>query len=725
MIENISTVELRNNSDSKAQVTVCAIDRAGNMASAQRPRAGQTLQSVRVDNKRRTHLIAAVVEAPRASGLNRFRLRLRNQVNAASLRPVRGSSDLHVHQIANLAIGGRLYWGQHDGPIAQALQPEIFNGKIGPRSQDGQIDVPSMEDLLGSALERDSIDANLSIAMQKTPPDDEGFVSIDGEGGYPTFESWPHHADRSHQQVYIDWLKEAVTRRRGEGRALGLIVASAVHNDVLCTILTAVDKKGNVPEYDASGNIKVWKSARFGCTDWETLTRQVEAMQALDAKYDWYDIALNPWHACQIIRDGGLAVVVSLESDKPLSNYYGLYEGGDWKDTLEYYRSMGVTSLQIVHESDSRFCGAAQHRKEMEALQIAHWPKVSIRTIIRQGSVFDIDKGTGQNRLGMTPWGKQLIQEMVARNMPIDLAHGSVKCRRAVFQEAPTDYGVYDSHTKFEKLMKPSAGQQNFGVHVLNREKTFMILEELEQEYLDNKILIGLRPTSIDVYDAPNAAVVNNCPGSAKSFAQLIQYAHDRGFDFAYGTDFNTGVAQLGPRFGPERCYAATADLKQGFKTQRPIQRPAPALPPVASQVAPIATTNYYSDGMATIGWLPELSYDLQVLLQTPGANKLNQGAERYLAMWNRAYGYGPPKAQQQQAAAGTPGAPCEDNWNCASNNCEGQAIGGQKICVCKNDGHCPGTQVCAKPIASQNFCVAKDSRFLGQVCFTDKMCAS
>src|SRR5207253_9941186 len=104
--------------------------------------------------------------------------------------------------------------------------------------------------------------------------------------------------------------------------------------------------------------------------------------------------------------------------------------------------------------------------------------------------------------------------------------------------------------------------------------------------------------------------VANTCPGSARSFAQMVIYAADQGFDFAYGTDFNTGVAQLGPRFGAGRCWASLPQLKDKARTARPVVDEGD-LPARASTIESIAGTNYYTSGMATYGWMPELTVDL------------------------------------------------------------------------------------------------------------------
>src|SRR5262249_42626746 len=154
-----------------------------------------------------------------------------------------------------------------------------------------------------------------------------------------------------------------------------------------------------------------------------------------------------------------------------------------------------------------------------------------------------------------------------------------------------------------------------------------------------HKVLIGLRPASIDVKDAPDGKVRNDCPGSARSYAQLVQFASDQGLSFAIGSDFNGGVGQVGPRFGATRCYAARQDLKKEdlIPPSRASKDEGP-LPDRAKSIGRIAGTAYYTDGLSTIGWEPELVVDVADNLKAPGGQKLRDGAEAFLTMWERAW---------------------------------------------------------------------------------------
>lgn len=716
MAQSESIIEIQKRGGrSAANITVCELNQAGRVVRSHRrtfPK-GKKIPSPRkvvIENGNDTRIIAVVVDTAFGTKDFEYKARLANNPIKNNIGPVAGIADLHVHQFADIAFGARMMWGAHDGPVETALAPE----QLSTNNPKGVMEVVEQ---LGNV----SLDANILMYMALGSKNkdglptksDEGFVTL-STGGFPYYTDWPHHADRSHQQAHISWLEEAVMRNRKEKENLSLMVLSIVHNDILCKVYKAFDPYGNVPIRNSQGRITGWKSASWKCEDDESVKLQLNAAHALERKYPWYRIALNPWHARQIIKDGHLAVVVSLETDKPLSDQSGKYS--NWEHTLDFYRSKGVTTLQVVHESDSIFCGAAQHRNMMKYLQGLHSPINSIVNKTRNKTPFDLHESgerRGQNKLGVTPDGEKLIDAMVARHMPIDLAHGSVRCREGIISRVPKDYGLYDSHTKFEKLLQTAGANlnelnlksdENFPPYsVIQREKTFVVREDMIDLYRDNKVLLGLRTASIDVDTAPAApgdpsihGYKNDCPGSAQSFAQQVKYANDKDLLFAYGTDFNTGVSQLGPRFGKERCYASHPGIKVKERTNRPVGD-APPIPARAESVRPIAGTNYYFDGLATIGWLPELTNDLRAM-GVPGADKLTNGAENYIQMWQRTYEHGPTKSGYRPA----------DSYG---------------IGECKKDNDCRRGEFCSTPVFGKNACLAKIAD--GKACTTKNHCRS
>jgi hypothetical protein len=689
-------------------LTVCVLDYEGDVVTAQRRSfergtgGEHSARKIAIEHKQNA-IVGVVVDTPVSVDNFEYRVRLSSEPIHNDLGPVKGIADLHVHQLMNLAFAGRMYWGQHSGPKSLALAPEVRN------PSGSNLDLSNPDALLEQLSRPDGVDANLLMAALNPKTTDEGFFQYGGEGA-SSYRDWLHHADRSHQQVHIDWVKAAHDSARQQGSGLNLMVVSAVNNNVLCSVLKTVDPFGNVPVRDNTGRIVDWESKAWGCSDHENVVRQIRAIHQLEQDHPWYRVAMSPWHARQIISEGDLAVVISMETDKPLSAEGNNY--GSWEQQLDHYRALGLSTLQVVHESDSRFAGAALHRDMMIALQAVHWPIASISNLLKSGTSFTLDERQ-YNRLGLTSDGKKLVDAMMTRNMPIDLAHMSARARKDLFEYIKQPYALYDSHTKFERLMRPGPGQSGRGDKVLEREQEFMVLEELLPKYMQQRVLVGLRTASVDVYAAPHAAVANDCPGSAKSFAQLVQYAYDSGLPFAYGTDFNTGVSQLGPRFGKDkRCFAALPELKD----PAPAPGPAEAKPARAQQVRAIDGTNYYDDGLAHIGWLPELTEDL-IGLGTPGATRLRDSAEAYLQMWERAYSVQPtrPVAGPDTDTGPAPGSValgggCSAGDQCHSGRCSG-ALGMAGVCVCNEDRDCSDGKYCdAGPDLTQNACRAKQA---------------
>ena len=528
-----------------------------------------------------------------------------------------GLADLHLHQLADLGFGGRVLMGEHRGPKSSALAPD----QLSPGSENlsqvaGALAINIAAPFSPAAIltfPHLSIDSNILLTASRLPTgqllttllsgqgantpgrfvagvvnspnkkgvtsfanrDEDGFfqVAMPG-GGSPDFTSWPHHADRGHQQAHIDWLKAA------HDRGLNLVVVSLVHSPFLCNVFRLTDAYGNVAEQrDGSGKIARWASQNWNCDTQATINREIDAAQALDAEYDWYEIVMSPAHARYVIAQGKLAVVLSIESDGVLNNEFG---HGDFEDELLKMRMRGVTTLQMVHERDSRFCGAAPHRDDLKFLQFLRYGVQETLTHPQSlfgklanpendGSPFSL-LPNGRNRIGLKEDGVRLLTLMMDQGMPIDLAHMSVQCRNDVFAQIDQHgggYGIFDSHTKFERMINPALpgnsevrDRTGFVPAALDREKEFMITEDLLPAYQKHDVLLGLRTAAVDIYRAPpradgKAGVPNTCPGSSRTYAQLVDYATAKGFSIAFGSDINGLIAQLGPRVGEGRCYAA------------------------------------------------------------------------------------------------------------------------------------------------------------------------
>ncbi|MEY2926596.1 MAG: hypothetical protein RL367_1073 [Pseudomonadota bacterium] len=685
--------------------------------------------------------IGIVVDTPASLNSFAYSTRLRDLGGIGGPK-AKGLADLHLHEFADLGFGGRIMMGESSGPKSTALAKDQISpgsenlAELGASIIMDVVTPPSPVKSTIAALTPSglSIDANilLTASQLKTGEalttmlfgnnsegvssfknrDEDGFFQVGMPGGgSPSFTRWPNHADRSHQQAHIDWLKAA------HDRGLNLVVVSLVNSPFLCNIMNKLDAFGNVAEArDGQGRITRWKSHSWDCDTFTTINREIDAAQALDRELDWYEIVMNPAHARQVIKEGHLAVVLSIESDGMLNTILG---EGDFEDELLRLRGRGVSTLQIVHERDSRFCGLAPHRDELKPIQfmryraqqwLTHPASIFGDIFNPEGdhSVYSLDSA-GRNRIGLkSPDGVRLINLMMDQGMPIDLAHTSVQCRRDVFAQIEGrsgTYGLYDSHTKFERMINPELDGNRKVQHdtgfvpaAFERDKEFMVTQDILPSYKRHHVMVGLRTGPVDSYSAPprsdgKAGVANTCPGSSRSYAQLVDFATDQGLDIAFGSDINGLIAQLGPRFGEGRCYAAhvpggiaaraepestehgvslvpvagAAGLMRataagpvagtgvansqpkagGGGTQRPMQAPASAQVNIAKpavlmigelrKVPDIDGTNYFRDGLVNIAWLPEVYEDLKTL-RTPGVEALENSAESYIQMWERAW---------------------------------------------------------------------------------------
>ena len=113
----------------------------------------------------------------------------------------------------------------------------------------------------------------------------------------------------------------------------------------------------------------------------------------------------------------------------------------------------------------------------MRLLQTIHWPNpVRRQPAGAPGLGFNID-ANGYNAKPFPREGEQLIDALVARNMPIDLAHGSEILPNGIMNRVPKGYSL-DSH----QVRTPAAARPrstDFGTDVLDREKEFLITERI------------------------------------------------------------------------------------------------------------------------------------------------------------------------------------------------------------------------------------------------------
>jgi microsomal dipeptidase-like Zn-dependent dipeptidase len=479
--------------------------------------------------------------------------------------PLPGFADLHVHQAADLAYSGGWYWGSHREGNEAAL--------LGPCTGDNHATLQ----FLGANLGVEYLDPHDDITH-----------------GYPSFLEWPAWDDIKHQQVALRWLQDA------HQNGLNVMVVSVVNNQWLSAATIASGHHNN----------------RLSPSDMESIKRQILSLHALDEAVPWYTIVRDPWEARRAVERGELAVVLAVEASDILPP-----SDGPWLQQLHDLYDMGVRSIQLAHESNSHFAGAAYHREIFE-----------INSMIKAWFDPDIEYATSfdglHNPIGLTGQGEALLREMIRLGMLIDISHMSLEAQRDVYAIVASEYDYYplfNSHTRMDAMLTP-------GGRDMLRE--FVTTDETLMHVRTTGGLLGLRTgeeAMLD-YGAPQfgANVANTCDGSTRSFAQFYQYADDRGVNLAFGSDFNGFITQMVPRFGPDACASApNATVRQ----QQIAAQGAPNMnvPPYLQE--------FRTRGLAHIGLLPGLIDDMDEI--GVDTTNVNNSAEAFAQMWERVYDNG------------------------------------------------------------------------------------
>ncbi|NDG84688.1 MAG: peptidase M19 [Proteobacteria bacterium] len=491
-----------------------------------------------------------------------------------SAAPVPGYADLHNHLFAEYAFGGAWIHGTVEGGLAEALSP--CEAHLDPFSISGdhaELKIPFVSGLIGRT---------------QGSSGDTGPHHSRAEG-FPGFKDWPRWDSIAHQQVWEGFLKKA------HDQGLNLLVASMVNFEPLCELMLERNKK--YPD----------------CSDSASLNLQLDAAARFERNHSWFKIVRSPSEAREAISKKQLAVILSLEA----SHIFG---DGPWRRPFEEAYAKGVRTLQMVHQLNNRFGGAALHHPVFRAFSWyedfkQHGQLWELINPLKFGFQYDRNPvdGTDYNREGLTNQGMDVIRELMLRGMPIDLAHLSENSVRGVRElTSPLHYPVYVSHGHFRKAMDDGK---------------FSLYEKSSSDWVIHFIresggIFGLRTGPEKTSPQSNAGAPNDCQGSSKSFAQTYAYGRSRGVQTSFSTDMNGFIQQTRPRFGGERetCGAETDQTVRA--AQQKLQK------------NPLGT-RFDHAGLGSIGELPDLLQDLKN--SGVDTRALEGSAEAFLKMWERA----------------------------------------------------------------------------------------
>ncbi len=295
-------------------------------------------------------------------------------------------------------------------------------------------------------------------------------------GGYPDFPFWPTAYTQTHQQAYYKWIERAWLS--GER----VFIQQMVSNEILC------DLKKQLPGANPAAP----------CNDMQIADLQIQNMYDMQDYIDaqcggrgmgWFRICVDAEQARQVISEGKMAVFLALEFDTVFNvdeDIKGIYgEGSDeWAtaqklilDQLDRYTAWGITSIFPVHAFNNGFAGSQLYNAPIFGLvnwiERGQWfnvePAVNPRVRYKEqgieysdaeyadflsqlGFLFPFVPATEaghSNALGLTETGRWLIEQMIERQLIIEMDHLSDKATHEIMEIVwDAKYpGIIYSHT--------------------------------------------------------------------------------------------------------------------------------------------------------------------------------------------------------------------------------------------------------------------------------------
>jgi microsomal dipeptidase-like Zn-dependent dipeptidase len=517
-----------------------------------------------------------------------------------SSAPLEGYADLHLHQMGHLGFAGSVVWGGAFGAPAEVLGPIPAAMKRGHDLSEALVDGDVL-DVLGGVVG----------------------VPSHGEQGYPGFADWPSRALATHQQAYEDWLFRAY-----QG-GLRLMVMLAVNSEDMFG--RGENDLGPLGLVTIQGTRAPGRSSNdMEALEWQV--REAFRMQAsIDARQGgpgrgWYRIVRDPEEASAAIARGQLAVVLGTELqhllncdvDRPACNEQVVDEG------LDRLEAMGVSYVFPVHHKLNQFSGAAQFNP------------------LTSGATFDcFETSEPCAAAGLTPLGRHLVEELMARGMMIDTEHMSWKA---------FDDTLAIAEARGYPLMAGHIGL--FDLRADEKQTEHLRRTDQIRRLLAGGGMLGLiEGVSVDEYarGAGPVPLPMSCGGGDR-WANGYLYLRDLAAGglvgpagrITVGSDWNGFAAWPAPRLG---CQPRQA------RDGTPIPRPAPVsyplpLPPslVPAAVGPSASLpapgrwDYDSEGLMHVGLTPEFFEDLRLMGLTLGdLEPIYRSARGVVELWRTA----------------------------------------------------------------------------------------
>jgi microsomal dipeptidase-like Zn-dependent dipeptidase len=524
-------------------------------------------------------------------------------------KPLWGFADTHTHPMNYLGFGGGFIYGSMFGPLDRVMADctPVHGGFA----------------TAGSAVVE-------GMAHSTT--------------GHPLYIGFPRYNSKIHQQMHIDWI------RRAYDGGLRMISMLAVNNWFTSTRFMKKVVDVGLPTNNLNASFSISNLIRDGfipkddqsSADLQILAFRAE-IESNPQKYNWLEIARSPEDARRIVAENKLAIILGVELDM-LGNFLppnAPWGRGDVPNKVNYLSTdltearrqisreldrlwaLGVRQITPFHYCETWGGTPLFQRMFNNVNREMTGALYQVENGTPYGIVYNLDKDNGTdgldrfftsgefgnshrdpswdqnpngqiNALGLSPYGKILLDEMMKRGFLIDTDHTSLKSFNEMVEKAesvhsPSEngYPVISSHTDPQEI-----ALSQFSERALNdptqwaswSTRTGSIKHEAQASAAKYEAIRrngGTVAPLMSLYRkqtyrdrSGKVQVENNCDGSSRTWAQMYLYTLDKmgNKNVALSTDRGF-IDFIGPRFSVNGAAALgeekVDELKKTYRRQQ------------------------------------------------------------------------------------------------------------------------------------------------------------
>lgn len=501
--------------------------------------------------------------------------------------PVWGVADLHCHPMSMLGYGGKLiagyYQPEQGDDVSVLVHCEHIHGVGGSGLWGGGV----LRPLIGMI-----------------PEGEFGHLT----GGYPEFDGWPKFQNMIHNQMHPSFI------RRAYDGGLRVMCALAVHNEMLADQSGRSSQDQDLSDRQSIEDQIRWWQQVVGRCNWMEIAGSPREARDIVLRNKLavvlgieVDSALGMWRRREDLPTDAGAARAAIRARVEQLYEMGIRQinpihvtNNAFGGTAVYRDEFNVANrfnrgdyIAVDGQADVDF-RLAEHESEAiwllrrDPLRTAGayaagasvgGPAASASAAI-VGGIVGLFSGGGfysppdynamypglghVNSFGLNDVGEIGIQELMLKGMLIDVDHMSqLAIDRTLAIVSSASYPVLSAHSSFRELSPRRPSPSGRTPHQRHKNHKWPHESEKPSSFLTRLRDIGGMVGPITAYaeslsHAEPPRVENNCSGSVKSWAQEYLYAVDlmRGRGVGIGTDMNSLLAQLGPRFGTQAAWA-------------------------------------------------------------------------------------------------------------------------------------------------------------------------